>query len=146
MNYLMYLIIFVICTIYGIGADKITNFVDSISLGFVVLPTIFVLILSDYMADFIGSLKALFKKEGITKKMLDSIKLSCIASIGFGFLGTLIYCINMLHGMDLEYTNIGMDISVGLICMFYACCLNLLLIPMYFILKKKLVHNKEGAK
>lgn len=71
------------------------------------------------------------------KESARAVKLVCISSLIFGMLGIIISLINVLHCMDLDsgLSNIGPDISVALVSVFYAVFINAVLVTLYFKLK-----------
>ena len=141
MGYLIYLAGLLICHMYGIGLDRVYNFIDLISFGFIVVPCILMLIGTGCWKGFIKAFVYISgRKEYNKKEMKESaqaVKLVCISSLIFGVLGVAISVINILHCMDLDFglSNIGPDISVAFISVFYAAIINAVLVPLYFKLK-----------
>lgn len=143
MEYLIYLAGFVICVIYGIGVDKISNFIDSISFCFVVIPCVLIIISTGYWKGFIRAFICIFDQKKVTKEQIKesakAVKLVCISSLIFGGLGIIISLVNALRSFDLRASQIGADIgadvSVALITIFYAFIINAILVPLYFKLK-----------
>ena len=141
MGYLIYLAGLLICLIYGISFNRIYNFIDLISFVFVVVPCILILISTGYWKGFIKAFAYISGRKIYSKKDMKesarAVKLVCISSLIFGMLGIIISLINVLHCMDLDsgLSNIGPDISVALVSVFYAVFINAVLVPLYFKLK-----------
>ncbi len=147
MRYLIYVIGMVFCMIYGISLHKICNFIDAISFGFVVVPSILALITTGYWKDFLKAFVYIFNKGRETKERVresaKAVKLVCISSLIFGGLGVTISLINALHGLNLKASHVGADISVALISIFYALMINAILLPLYFELKRRDTKNSK---
>ena len=147
MGYLIYLAGLILCLSYGIRLDRICNFIDAISFGFVVIPCILVLICMGCWKEFIRAFMYIFDQKTHEKRDVNesarAVKLACISSLIFGGLGVAISLINALRGLNIEPSSyIGADLSVALISIFYALIINAVLVPLYFKLKGS-IRNKS---
>lgn len=138
MGYLVYLVGLVILVLSGVGLDKVCNFADMISLGFVVIPCLLVLVCMGYWKGFIRAFIRVFTgKEYMEEEIENSIKavkLTCVCSLIFGISGVIISVVNLIRSMD-PAGNAGAGISVAFITIFYALIINAVLVPLYFKLK-----------
>ncbi len=143
MGYFLYLIGLAICVIYGIGLNNLCNFIDIISLGFVVIPCILILVSTGYWKGFIKAFLCVINRSKYTteerKDSVKAVKLVCISSLIFGGLGFTIGFVNSIHSFDLSESylipDVGAVISTALISIFYALLINAVLVPLYFELK-----------
>lgn len=124
---------------YGIGSRTL-DFVDLISLEFILIPCLLVLLCTGYWRGFLKAFVYIIKKDNCTAEMIrnsaNALKLVCSSSFIWGSIGFTISMVNLLRNQMLEPEfNAKMlcgDISVALIPLFYALIINAVLVPLYF--------------
>lgn len=145
MLYIIYLISMVIYLLYGIGWDRLLNFFDPVTLEFLVVPCILILFVTGSFAAFGRAfLFAFGKKEyGLSqcRESLQSVRMVMQTASMAGGICFLIGLTNGIRSLDWsELDNIGwlfLDLSVASLALFYAFLVCLILLPVYFLLKKE---------
>lgn len=158
MFYIVYLASMVVYLIYGIRWDRILNFWDPITLEFLVFPCILILFVTGSFRAFGRSFLVAFgKREYETsqyRESLLSVNMVMGAASVSGGICFLIGISNSIRSLDWsELNNIGwlfLDLSVASISLFYALLICMILLPVYFLLKKELcrieaLENKGSA-
>lgn len=149
MLYLIYVIIVLwYAAFVGIGVQNLySHFFDSATLIFVLLPCAAILFCTRQLKAFGRSFLLVFGKKADSafecRKSAQSVKTVCMAAVIFGIMGFMIGIINGLQSVapmaqDIGYDIAG-DVAVALISPFYASVVCAVLLPLYFIIKKRIV-------
>lgn len=146
MFYIVYLASMVVYLICGIRWDRMLNFWDPITLEFLVFPCILILFVTGSFRAFGRAFLVAFgKREYETsqyRESLLSVNMVMGAASVSGGICFLIGISNSIRSLDWsELNNIGwlfLDLSVASISLFYALLICMILLPVYFLLKKEL--------
>ena len=147
MLYAIYLIGLTGITVWGIGLEHMWAFVDSVTLYFILLFCVFCLVFTKSLKPFGRSFLLAFGKKNDSlvqcRESLQSVKMVMLMAALSGLLGFLIGSINGLKfsdalSPDIVY-HIALDTSVAFISIFYAVCICVILLPVYFMVKKHII-------
>lgn len=145
MLYILYLIGTVSMVVAGIGVSHLLSFTDGVTLFFVLIPCALILIFTRSIKSFGRSFLFIFGKKNYSleqyKESMQSVKMVMLTAMLFGSLGFMIGIVNSFRSSkilspDMAHT-IVLDISVALLSLFYAVCVCVILLPVYFMLKKQ---------
>ncbi len=126
---------------YGIGS-RTSYFVDSISMGFILIPSLLMLLCTGYWRGFLNAFVYLIKRNHCPAEMIrdgaNALKLVCRSSLLWGSIGFIISMVNLMrrHMPDPEFGALCGDISVALLPLFYSLVINAVLMPLYFELNR----------
>ena len=149
MFYFVYLVIVTLYTaLIGIGGQNLfSHFFDGATLIFVLLPCIVVLFCTGQLKAFGRSFLLIFGKKSASvsecRESAASVKTAGTITVIFGMMGFIIGMINGLSSVshmasDMEY-GIARDAAVALVSPFYASVVCAALLPLYFIIKKRII-------
>ena len=145
MLYVVYLVCAALYLVYGISCDRLLNFFDPITLEFLLFPCILILFVTRSFTAFGRAfLFAFGRKEYAPSQCRESLlavrMVMCTASI-FGGICFLIESVNGIRALDWSsLDSIGwllLDLSVAALAPFYAFLICMVLLPVYFLLKKE---------
>lgn len=153
MLYIVYLVSIVLYLIWGISWNRIVNYVDTITLEFVVLPCILMLFCTRSFPAFgRGFLFAFGKRDYSSRQYresLSSVKMVMLTSVIFGSVCFVIGTINGICSLEWSSADsIGwfcLNLAVAMISLFYPLLICVILLPVYFLLKKYLTDEETGA-
>jgi len=158
MYYIIYFIGFVIYLVKAIGTDKIYNFMDRNTMGFVLLPCLFILLCTKSFPAFGRAFLFAFGKRGYSlsqhKSCLQAVRMMCLTAVGFGLLCFTISMVNcFLSPYNAELSSVPGDylcyihssVAVALLAPFYALHICLLLLPISFMLKQHIIAQEAAA-
>ncbi|MBQ4347423.1 MAG: hypothetical protein IJC39_03135 [Firmicutes bacterium] len=154
MHYIIYLIIFVVLSIFGtvtwvidgaltLNFSSMYNFIDAPTLIFIVVACIIVLWATKNIRPFARAIGFMFTKKELTederKKSLSAVKAVMLSALFSCGIYIFIKTINFLSRMDLSsgLNYIGVPIGSALISGFYAFSICMILLPVYIALKNK---------
>lgn len=147
MFYIVYVCVFVVYLLYGIGIERgITDFVDTITFIYVLAPSVLMLFCTRSFKDFGCAVLFAFGKKDISfsqcEKSLQAVKMVLITILLAGGVCFSISIINCLRSINwVTFEDLGwtvLNISVAMISVFYPMVLCLLLLPVYYLLKKEI--------
>lgn len=133
---------------YGIGS-KACFFIDSTSMGFILIPCLLILLCTGYWRGFLKSFVYLIKRDHCTAEMIrdsaNALKLVCRSSLIWGSIGSTISTVNLMrrHMIDPGFAALCGDISVAMLPLFYSLVINAILMPLYFELHRFQAKNGE---
>lgn len=145
MFYMIYLLLIFIYIICGIGVGRnLSSFIDVITLAYTVLPCILVLSCTRSLRAFGSAFSfALGQKTPDlpqSRDALRSVKMTWITAVLFGSLCFMIGMVNSISHLDLSAADLGAyflrDLSVAILSLFYPALICIILLPVYFLLKK----------
>ena len=153
-NFLVKLVILILGVLfivkYGIGG-RTQYFVDSISMEFILIPSLLALLCTGYWRNFPMAFVYIIKRDDCTAEIIrdsaNALKLVCGSSLIWGSIGFTISTVNLMrkHMLDPEFAfpKLCGDISVALLPLFYALVINAVLVPLYFELNRLHAKNTE---
>lgn len=126
----------------GTYGQVISYFLDMPSLIIIIGILLLVLLASGMWKDFLHAFTYLYHKDSApTKAQLTrafhAVKLAIATNMISGILGVVVPFIIVLHRLD-DPAQLGPNISIMCICVFYAALIDLLLLPIAFRLKAKI--------
>lgn len=144
MFYAIYLLGIVLYLINGIGFSRCTNFVDNITLTYVLFPSILMLFCTRSWKDFGRAVLFAFGKRDLSyeqcKKSLQTMKILLCTLLLSGGICFGIGVVNSLRSVNwIQEDSVGwllLDLSVAMLSFLYPLVLCILLLPVYLILKK----------
>jgi len=153
MLYIVYLVSIVLYIICGISWDRITSFVDVITLEFLVFPCVLMLFCTSSFRAFgraflfaVGKRDCSFQQ---CRESAHSVKMVMQTAAVFGAVCFLIGMVNSIRSQYWSSTDsigwICLDSSVAILSLFYALLICMLLLPMYFMLKKHLFNQRTDT-
>lgn len=153
MLYSVYLISFVLYLSYGIGWERMTNFIDFITVSYLIFPCILILFCTGLFPAFGRAFLFAFGRKEYSRSQcqesLQSVKMVMGTAFIFGGICFLIGRINSIRSMDwFVPDNIGwmfLDESVALLSFFYALLICAVLLPLPFMLKRHLTMEGKEA-
>ncbi len=144
MFYAIYLLGIVLFFLNGIGFSRCTDFVDNITLTYVLFPSILMLFCTRSWKDFGRAMLFAFGKQDLSyeqyKNSLQTIKMVLITLLLSGGICFSISIVNSMRSLDwIQEDSFGwliLDFSVAMLSFLYPLMLTILLLPVYHILKK----------
>ena len=147
MFYAVYLLFVLFYLFMGIGgAEKGINFVDQMTLRFVAVPCILMLFCTKSFRAFGRAFLFAFGKrdQEISKyqESAQSVKMVMVTAHVFGMVCFLIGMINAIRFTDWSSPDcfgwLCMDLSVAVLSLFYPLFICMILLPVFFMLKRHL--------
>ena len=152
MLYVVYLVTFILYLIQGISWDRITNFVDAITVTFLVVPCLLILFCTRSFPAFGRAFLSAFGKKAESavrcRESLQAVRMVMSTVMLFGGICFLIGMVNSIRSQDFSSVDsigwICLDLSVAVLPLFYAMLVCAVLLPVFFMLKRQL--TGEGSK
>lgn len=139
--------------IQGISWDRVTNFVDPITVTFLIVPCILILFCTWSFPAFGRAFSFAFGKKEYSvsqcRESLLAVRMVMRTASVFGGTCFLTGMVNSIRSQNFSSTDsigwICLDLSVAVLPLFYALLVCAVLLPVYFMLKKHLTSEKTGA-
>lgn len=153
MLYMVYVVSIVLYLIRGISWDRITNFMDLITFGFLLFPCMLMLFCTGSFTAFGRAFVFAVSKKEYSKSQcqesVQAVRMVMYTASVFGCICFLISFINSIRSLDWSaLDSIGwmlLDGSVAVLSLFYALLVCAVLLPVSFMLKKYLLSEKGNA-
>lgn len=156
MYYLIYLLGVVWFLAKGIGSvQRYLNYVDHITLAFVLGPCVLVLFCTRSFRAFAGGVAYAFRKKEDAvlriEESLHAVRMVMEMAVVSGILSFLISTVNVFRALAARWTEsdgavlLLLDLSVALLPLFYMLVICMALLPSYYMLKKRLSDSACGA-
>lgn len=152
MFYMIYLLLIFIYIICGTGVGQnLTSFIDVITLVYTVFPCVLILICTRSLRTFGSAFSfALGKRTpdlSQSKAALRSVKMTGLTAVLFGSLCFMIGTINSIRHLDPSTADLGVyllrDLSVAMLSLFYPVLVCIILLPVYFLLKRHIAKLED---
>lgn len=126
----------------GGGLTGIVSYIDLVSLVMLAIFTLPILIASHLLKDFNNAFRLSMKKNQIKsmseiKRAIEAVDLVMKVLLGSGAFISLFLIVMILGNLDTPST-IGPQISVALLSLVYALAINLFLLPLRAVLRRRL--------
>ena len=152
MLYIVYLVSMVLYLVYGISWERMFLYYDPVTLELLMIPCILILFVTGSFRAFGRAFLFAFRKREYEifqyQESLLSVKMVMRTSSVSGVICFLIGLVNSIRSLDWsEPDNIGwlfLDLSVAVLALFYALLICLILLPVYFMLKKQQLDRNCG--
>ena len=149
MLYMVYVVSIVLYLIRGISWDRITNFMDLITFGFLLFPCMLMLFCTGSFTAFGRAFVfAVSKKEYSKSQCQESVQAVRMVMYTASVFGGICF-LNSIRSLDWSaLDSIGwmlLDGSVAVLPLFYALLACAVLLPVSFRLKKYLLSEKGNA-
>lgn len=137
-------ILYLLVVISGMGVDRMFNYMDSTTLMFVLFPSVLTLFYTKSYKAFGNAFLFAFGKKTDSadsyKESLQAVKMVMVTSSVFGCLGFMIGMFNSIRSKDFASPEalhwVLQDLTVAMLSLLYPLLICVILLPVWFILKK----------
>lgn len=151
MYYIIYIVGIILFLLNGIGVSNLSSFRDNITLVLVVIPCLLMLFCTKSFKPFGECFLFTFGKRNYSlpqcRRCLQSVKMVISTAVVSGIICFMISAINMLcspYRVSGSLEEVGLDLSVAMLSLFYVFIICIMLLPLYFIMKQYVMNLQDG--
>lgn len=153
MYYIIYLAGIILFFFRGMGFSNLSNFRDSTTMIFLLIPCLLMLFCTKSLKSFGECFLLPFGKRNYSllqyKRCLQSLKIVVSTSFISGLICFMISIVNMLKFYGLSDSSepllvqVGLDMSVAILPLYYVLVICILLLPLHFMLKQDMMNSQS---